>query len=67
MGSDSRTASVQPGFPEWVLGQQHHKGMQKLEEELQERGSNEPMGQQLNFQAPRNKDVPSCKFKLLNT
>lgn len=44
--------SSQGSKGEWVLGQQHHQDMQKLEE----RGTSEPMDQQLNFQAPRNKD-----------
>lgn len=54
--------SSQGSQEEWVLGQQHHQDMQKLEEELQERG--EPMDQQLNFQAPRNKDGPFLQVQI---
>lgn len=56
--------SSQGSKGEWVLGQLHCQDMQKLEEELEERGSNEPMDQQLNFQAPRTKEGPFLQVQI---
>lgn len=52
--------SSQGSKGEWVLEQQHRQDMQKLEE----RGTSEPMDQQLNFQAPRNKDGPFLQVQI---